>query len=481
MNATSNSPLPVSFAVEPQNNNVAPRRAWLNSALMIVLGAAAFHLAFARPIFSPLILVYLGCLLEITAVPTRRAAFYSGLIFGLCVFAPKLQFFYAIFTVAAIPLWCILALWHALFGMLGQWARSRFSSRVALLLLPVFWTGLEYFRSELYPLKFSWLAAGYAFAQKPNILLSTFGLYGSGFLLIALAAYISVLPRKRRLLASALALIALAFITRVPPAPKETTPPVKIAGIQLEFPVELEVPDKLDQLLRQHPDADLFVLSEYTFDGPIPPRVRQWCKQHNKYLIAGGKDPAGANFYNTAFVIDPSGEIIFKQVKAVPIQFFKDGLPAPEQKVWSSPWGKIGIGVCYDLSYTRVVDTLIRQGAQLLVFPTMDVAEWGQTQHTLHALIAPTRAAEYGIPIFRLASSGISQAIDATGNTLATASYPGQEETIFQTLAPVKSATLPLDRHLAPLCSATTLVFLIGSFFPLRNKMSSPAAPRSAL
>ena len=95
------------------------------------------------------------------------------------------------------------------------------------------------------------------------------------------------------------------------------------------------------------------------------------------------------------------------QERAHPV--FKDGLPAPEQKVWDSPWGKIGICICYDLSYTRVTDALVRQGAQMLIVPTMDVETWGQHQHELHARIAPVRAAEYGILIFRVASSGISQ------------------------------------------------------------------------
>src|SRR4029077_6618928 len=114
-----------------------------------------------------------------------------------------------------------------------------------------------------------------------------------------------------------------------------------------------------------------------------------------------------------------------RQVKAVPIQFFKDGLPATEQKLWDSPWGKLGICVCYDLSYSRVTDNLIRLGAQALIVPTMDVVDWGEGQHELHARVAPVRAAEYGLPIFRLASSGISQAVDRTGNVLAKAPCPG--------------------------------------------------------
>ena len=112
----------------------------------------------------------------------------------------------------------------------------------------------------------------------------------------------------------------------------------------------------------------------------------------------------------------------------MPIQFFKDGLPAPEQKVWNSPWGKIGFCVCYDLSYTRVTDELVRQGAQLLIVPTMDVEDWGRHEHELHARVAPVRAAEYGIPIFRLASSGISQAVAGGGQVVAKAPFPGSGE-----------------------------------------------------
>ena len=147
----------------------------------------------------------------------------------------------------------------------------------------------------------------------------------------------------------------------------------------MEFPSENEVLLRLNDLIRSHPDAELVVLSEYTFDGPVPAAVRDWCRKNRRYLVVGGKDPApGGNFYNTAFVIGPDGDIVFRQVKAVPIQFFKDGLPAPEQKLWDSPWGKIGICVCYDLSYTRVTDRLVKLGAEALIVPTMDVADWGQ-------------------------------------------------------------------------------------------------------
>ncbi len=135
---------------------------------------------------------------------------------------------------------------------------------------------------------------------------------------------------------------------------------------------------------------------------------------------------------------------------------FHDGLPAREQKVWDSPWGKLGLCVCYDLSYTRVTDELIRHGARALIVPTMDVVEWGRHQHELHARVAPIRAAEYRVPIFRVASSGISQIVDRSGRVTASAPFPGPAAVIAGELQLGPPGKLPLDRVLAPVCVALT-------------------------
>ena len=204
------------------------------------------------------------------------------------------------------------------------------------------------------------------------------------------------------------------------------------------------------------------MLSEYTLDEPPTEPLKEWCRANQKFLIVGGKYPASNNnFYDSAFVISTNGEVIFKQAKCVPIQFFKDGLPATEQKLWESPWGMIGICICYDLSYARVTDALVRQGAQMLIVPTMDVADWGRHQHELHARVAPARSAEYGIPIFRLASSGISQGVSRWPWQNVTAPFPGEGEMIFFGPTVNRAGSLPVDRWLAPLCVGVTGLFLI--------------------
>jgi apolipoprotein N-acyltransferase len=246
-------------------------------------------------------------------------------------------------------------------------------------------------------------------------------------------------------------------------APGGSLTPFKVAGVQLEFADTPAIVGELDKLLARSPEANLFVLSEYTFGGPVPVEVKNWCLRNQKHLVAGGKEYVDASekeFRNTAFVIGPDGREVFKQVKAVPIQFFNDGLPASEQRVWNSPWGRLGFLVCYDLSYTRVTDELIRQGAQAIIAPTMDVQEWGLRQHRLHGRVAPVRAAEYGVPIFRLCSSGISQAVDGHGRVLASAPFPGQGATLEATLELAPRGAPPMDRFFVWPCVAAVAAFL---------------------
>jgi apolipoprotein N-acyltransferase len=462
MNVQANTP--PALNTRPREDNPAQTLSWRRALLLAVGAVAAFHLAYTFPPLAFLIVVFLFFLFELGAMPGKRRAFYFGFAIGCAVYAPHLAFFWSIFGWSAMALWTVLAFWLGLFVVLTRLCRLKFS-RLAVVLVPFVWTGLEYFRGELYYLRFSWLNVGYAFADSPRIITTTrLGMYGVGLVLMALAASLSLLPKARAGIWGGVGLVALGCFVNLPTKPNAAKAPavLQVAGLQMEFPAPPEVPAALDNLLDAHREAGLFVLSEYTFDGPIPERVKDWCRKRKKYLIAGGKDLiAGTEFFNTAFVVGPDGEIVFHQAKSVPIQFFKDGRPALEQKLWESPWGKLGICVCYDLSYRRVTDELIRQGAQAIIAPTMDVADWGGYQHRLHARVAPVRAAEYGVPIFRVCSSGISQLIDGAGRVTASAPFPGEQAGIAGPLELVRRGHLPLDRWLAPLSVFVTAAIVL--------------------
>lgn len=460
--------------------------AYIAILFWVMAAAAAFHAAYASMITSPLIVLYLFALLQLARSDRWRQAFYSGLAVGLMIAAVRLAFFWRVFSGGAVALWVVYAFWIGLFVALARLCLRRVGPRWGWLLIPFVWTGLEYFRSELYYLRFTWLNVGYAFAGAPwQGALKLTGTYGIGFLLISVASAAAFLWQKSRIQSLALLCLGAGGVClggflcgKASPTPPVAA--VRVACVQMEFPSENEVRLRLHDLIRACPETELVVLSEYTFDGPVPAAVRKWCQQHGCYLIVGGKDPApGGNFYDTAFVVGPDGEIVFRQVKAVPIQFFKDGLPAPEQKVWDSPWGKIGICVCYDLSYTRVTDRLIKLGAEALIVPTMDVLDWGSAQHELHARIAPIRAAEYGLPIFRVASSGISQLVDRSGCVAATAPCPGDGATIAGTLEMRGAGRRPLDRWLAPFAADVTVALTVWLLvWCLRNPSAFRAASR---
>lgn len=452
----------------------------IKEAALFALGAViAFQLAYTFKACCFLIVIYLFCLFQLARLKTTRLAFYIGLMVGVAAYAPQSMFLWNIFGAAAIPLWLILAFWLALFLALARLCLARLGMLPALILIPFLWTGLEYFRSELYYLRFSWLNAGYAFAGNLQWLpLKHLGVYGMGFLLMAVLSLSTLLQRKKQIATQAILLVALGIFANLPASsnlsPASASDGIDVAGVQMEFPSEPQVIANLSHLIQQNPQARLLVLSEYTVDGPVPEKIKSWCRENQCFLIIGGKDPAtGSQFYDTAFVVGPGGDIVFHQAKSVPIQFFKDGLPAREQKLWESPWGNIGICICYDLSYTRVTDELIRLGAQAIIVPSMDATDWGRQQHELHTRVAPIRAAEYGVPIFRLASSGISQCVDATGRVLASAPMPG-DEAIFSGKLDLKgSGKLPLDRIIAPLSvwvTALTIGWL--AVVSLMQKMS---------
>jgi apolipoprotein N-acyltransferase len=458
---------------------------WKKSFLWLALAVACFHAAYTsikHPAAGLLIFGYACGLVRLAEQPTVRRAFYFGLAAGFLCYAPQLFFFWRIFSVAAIVLWLVLAFWIGLFaaivcGSIRRWGKVR-----AAWLIPIVWMGVEYFRSELYYLKFSWLNIGYALPVGSAI----FGTYGMGFFVFALIVVVYYWRAFKvtwfeTILILGISFIVLAlYLSTLAKSKWRMTLPITFVGIQMEFPPKNAIPKLLDQAFAKNTNAPIFVLSEYTLDGPVPESLKDWCREHSRYLVVGGKDPAGANnFYDTAFVVGTNGDIVFKQVKSVPIQFFKDGLPAPDQKVWNSPWGKIGICICYDLSYTRVTDELVRQGAQLLIVPTMDVEDWGRHQHELHSRVSPVRAAEYGIPIFRVASSGISQAVTGGGYVVAQTKIPGSGEIFSAQLRLPMRGSLPLDRYLAPLCvavtSIVTAVLLFLTWNDNRRSKSSPA------
>jgi apolipoprotein N-acyltransferase len=444
---------------------------------LAVTGVLAFHLAYQWTAVGPLVIVYLLCMYRLAWSATGRIAAYVGFAVGMAIMAPQLHFFYTIFGAAAIVLWTVLALWVAAFVVVARLIIRRWPT-YGPLLLPFLWMGLEYFRSEMYYLKFAWITPGFALPG----LVNPVGVYGVSFLIMMAFALWGVrhaAPRVSKGMA-AIGLISILIGAGPQHAERAKANGPLVAGIQLEFPEEAQVLAALNQVIAEHPQTEIVVLPEYTLAAEVPTAIAEWCLNEGRYVVVGGKDYApdlDGDFYNTAYVIGPSGDVVFSQVKSVPIQFFGDGQAATEQRVWQSPWGKIGVAVCYDLSYSRVIDGLIEQGARALIIPTMDVEHWGAHQHMLHGKIGPARAREYGVSVFRVCSSGESQLIDQHGTIRASAPFPGPMRTLAGRLE-LSPGSRPADRFLV--ASSAVLLPLVLLGLALRRKEPETADAESA-
>lgn len=442
--------------------------------LFVFITAITYNLAVLNSGLIGLLPVYFLSLIYLSKVKKIRHAFYLGWLASFITFAIHIRFFLNIFAHGSIILWIILAFWPALFILLSRILLFRISKKNFILVLPCIFFVIEVISTELYPLRFSWSAAGYMTAPNSAIFgLSYIGIYGFSLLVFFIVLLIEGSKKRNLSLPSFCLLLSILAFIKLPVS--ENTKGPRISGIQLEFPEQIEVLPGLDKVKNAYPDTDIFMLSEYTFQDGIPQAIKEWCRKNKVYLLAGTsfKTEDKENFYNTATMVNPQGKIEFKQAKAQPIQFFKDGLPAPDQKLWNSPWGKIGMCICYDLSYARVVDKLVDLGAEGLLVPTMDVEGWGKSEHELHKRVAPIRATEYGIPIFKVASSGISQSVNSNGQVIASAPFPGQGEIISSKFSMAKKGAKPFDRYLFWPCAVICLFGFYTTLFK-KKELTSP-------
>ncbi len=167
-------------------DNGLPLRATLGYALVAV---AAFHIACLVDHASAMMILFLYALVIMARSGSSRAALYTGIATGLALYSVHLGFFWRIFGPAALPLWLILSFWLGVFVLSAHLCWRRWGTLGLAILAPFLWTAVEYFRCELYYLRFSWLSVGFAFGHFENAdRLMSLGVYAIDFLLMLAAA-----------------------------------------------------------------------------------------------------------------------------------------------------------------------------------------------------------------------------------------------------------------------------------------------------
>ena len=97
--------------------------------------------------------------------------------------------------------------------------------------------------------------------------------------------------------------------------------------------------------------------------------------------IVGGSicEVQNGRYYNTSYVYNAQGVQVAKHrkkhlfdVDIVGGQYFKESdilSPGEKVTVFDSPWGRIGLAICFDIRFSDMAAEMVQQGARLLIYP----------------------------------------------------------------------------------------------------------------
>jgi apolipoprotein N-acyltransferase len=371
----------------------------------------------------------------------------------------------------SIAVYLTLTAYMALYvGLLCYLVRRVAEQGIPLVLsFPVFWVGLEYLRSFLLT-GFPWASLGYSQYRQLQLIQAAdlVGVYGISFLIVFANVVLYLVlrgfarraagagyPLRSGLVLLLLLLCCLGYGTfRL----GQVTPgrPLQVALIQGNIdqgikwdPAFMEATLSIyERLSRQAAaGADLVVWPEsaapffFQEDGPPSARIRALARELQVPLVFGSPafadDNSGRRYYNSAFLVAPTGEVIGRSDKVhlvpfgeyVPLARFLpfvnklvegvgDFSPGDAITALDAGKGRLGILVCFEGIFPELARRHVRSGAELLVNITNDGWYGRSSAPYQHLSMAVFRAVENHIPLVRAANTGITAIIDAHGRIL---------------------------------------------------------------
>jgi predicted amidohydrolase len=140
----------------------------------------------------------------------------------------------------------------------------------------------------------------------------------------------------------------------------------------------------VDQAAEKHPDIVLlpeaapFINTGMTvYEGAQEPQgaafqlLSEKARMHNCYIIYGSYEREGKFAFNSAFIIDRRGKMADKYRKVqLPYMEVEDGLsPGDEFRTFQLDFGRIGILICHDSTFSEPARIETLQGAEIIFIP----------------------------------------------------------------------------------------------------------------
>ncbi|MCS6800371.1 MAG: nitrilase-related carbon-nitrogen hydrolase [Chloroflexota bacterium] len=217
---------------------------------------------------------------------------------------------------------------------------------------------------------------------------------------------------------------------------------VRAVAVQLA-PALLDVPANLDRvlaILREEAaeDAALVVFPECTLSGyviesreeaaraaisvpgPEIEQVAALCRELALYTVVGFLEAAGDRLYNSAALIGPEGLVGLYRKAHLPrvgVDRYVDPGDLPFT-VHQTAIGKIGMLICYDLSFPEAIRCLALDGMEVLAHPTNSpTGTWGPPGSRPEPPKSDPNASRERVTIISADRCGIERGIEFTGGS----------------------------------------------------------------
>lgn len=153
-----------------------------------------------------------------------------------------------------------------------------------------------------------------------------------------------------------------------------------------------------------------YVSGSEPLPGPTTKYLGEIAKKNNLYIIAGLLEKEGDIVYNTAVLIDRQGKLAGKYRKtSLPREEIDGGVtPGNSFPVFDTDFGRIGIMICWDVTFPEPARALASQGAEVIFLPI-----WGGD-----IALAKARAIENQVYLVSSTYDMVTAVFDLEGNVV---------------------------------------------------------------